>query len=56
MLNSPPLRDRDATDDRALGAIVRAGPTGALTLAGIATTIVVACWFAFYLFVFLPRG
>jgi hypothetical protein len=56
MLNSPPLRDRDATDDRALGAIVRAGPTGALTLAGIGRKSGVRRWFAFYLFVFLPRG
>ena len=32
------------------------GPRGALTVAGIATAIVVALWFAFYLFVFLPRG
>ena len=29
---------------------------GALTLAGIGTAIVIAMWFAFYLFVFLPRG
>jgi hypothetical protein len=56
MLNSPPLRDRDDADDREIAGIVRAGPYGALILAGIATAIVVACWFAFYLFVFLPRG
>ena len=34
----------------------RAGPRGAIAVAGIATAIVVALWFAFYLFVFLPRG
>lgn len=56
MLNSPPLRDRDEADDREIAGIVRAGPSGALTLAAIATAIVVACWFAFYLLVFLPRG
>ena len=36
--------------------IVRAGPTGALAVAGIATAIVIALWFAFYFLVFLPRG
>lgn len=36
--------------------IVRSGPTGALAVAGIATAIVVALWFAFYFLVFLPRG
>jgi hypothetical protein len=56
MLNSPPLRERDDAEDRESSGIVRAGPSGALTLAGVATAIVVACWFAFYLFVFLPRG
>jgi hypothetical protein len=44
------------THDAEVHAIVIAGPSGAATLAGIATAIVVACWFAFYLFVFLPRG
>jgi hypothetical protein len=43
-------------DAHAVDAIVAEGPHGALTIAGIATAIVVALWFAFYLFVFLPRG
>jgi hypothetical protein len=29
---------------------------GALILAGLATTVVVAIWFAFYFFVFVPRA
>jgi len=37
-------------------AIVRSGPRGALVLAGIATVIVIALWFAFYLLVFVPRA
>jgi hypothetical protein len=45
-----------ATDDEAIDRAVAAGPHGALTVAGIATAIVVALWLAFYLFVFLPRG
>jgi hypothetical protein len=31
------------------------GAKGAAALAGLATAIVVAVWFAFYLLVFLPR-
>lgn len=43
-------------DDGRVEEIVRSGPTGALAVAGIATAIVVALWFAFYFLVFLPRG
>ena len=43
-------------DDQAVNRAVAEGPHGALTIAGIATVIVVALWLAFYLFVFLPRG
>ncbi|WP_377299591.1 hypothetical protein [Rhizobium sp. SGZ-381] len=39
-----------------IDAIVRSGPIGALTVAGIATAIVIGIWFLFYLLVFLPRG
>ena len=56
MINSdPPEPTMGALDER-IDRIVANGPRGALTLAGIATAIVVALWFAFYLFVFLPRG
>jgi len=51
MLNSQ-TDDRDEDVTR----IVASGPRGALVLAGIATLIVVAIWFAFYLLVFAPRG
>jgi hypothetical protein len=33
-----------------------AGPWGAVALAGLSVTILIAIWFAFFLFVFLPRG
>jgi hypothetical protein len=36
--------------------IVRSGPAGAIAVAGIATALVIAMWFAFYFLVFLPRG
>ena len=45
-----------ASGERAVNDVVAQGPSGALALAGIATACVVAIWFAFYLFVFLPRG
>jgi len=42
--------------DERVDEIVQRGPGGALVLAGIATAIVLAIWFAFYFLVFLPRG
>jgi len=57
MLNSPPpSADGGQPDSGAVDAIVRAGPRGAIALAGLATLIVVLIWLAFYLFVFVPRA
>ena len=36
--------------------IVSRGPAGAFAVAGIATAIVVAIYFGFYIFIYLPRG
>jgi hypothetical protein len=44
------------TEDVRIDTIVRSGPRGAVAVAGIATAIVIALWFAFYFMVFLPRG
>ena len=44
------------TEDARIDEIVRSGPRGAVVVAGIATAIVIALWFAFYFMVFLPRG
>ena len=57
MINSPPPQATasGAEDDR-VAAIVRAGPGGAIVVAGIATAVVIGLWFAFYLLVFLPRS
>ncbi|MGJ4889149.1 hypothetical protein [Bradyrhizobium sp. HKCCYLR20261] len=55
MLNTD-SSERDGPDEKAVALVVARGPHGALTIAGIATAIVVALWLAFYLFVFLPRG
>lgn len=53
MINSEP---DPAPDDDRVDAIVRAGPRGTIVVASIATAIVMAIWFAFYVWVFLPRG
>jgi len=55
MLNSTPQPEPDRTNAE-IERIVAAGPTGAATLAGLATLIVIAIWFAFYFLVFVPRG
>jgi hypothetical protein len=59
MMNSEPETD-DAdtvmTRDAAVHGIVQSGAMGAVALAGIATAIVVALWFAFYFLVFVPRA
>jgi hypothetical protein len=44
------------TEDARVEVIVRSGPLGAVVVAGIATAIVIALWFAFYFMVFLPRA
>ncbi|MBS0427872.1 MAG: hypothetical protein JSR41_11380 [Proteobacteria bacterium] len=43
-------------EDRRVEEIVRRGPTGAFAVAGLATAIVVAIYFIFYLAAYLPRG
>lgn len=43
--------EQDKVDD-----IVRRGPGGTFAVAGVATAIVVAIYFAFYFLVYLPRG
>jgi len=55
MINSSSSETR-SKDDAKVDEIVRSGPQGAITVAGIATAIVIALWFAFYLLVFLPRS
>ena len=45
-----------ATEQRRVDEIVARGPGGAFALAGIAVTIVMAIWVAFYFIVFVARG
>jgi hypothetical protein len=59
MINSAPTSeesDADTLQDADVNAILRSGAKGAIVLAGLATAIVVAIWFAFYLLVFVPRA
>ena len=57
MLNSDPVTpDADAYREEDVNAILRSGAKGAVALASLATVIVVAIWFAFYLLVFVPRA
>jgi len=51
----PDQPDSDAEQAR-LDEIVASGPSGAFAVVGVATVIVVAIWFAFYFFFYLPRG
>jgi hypothetical protein len=59
MINSEPTSGEgdSATQQEAdVDAILRSGAKGAVVIAGLATAIVVAIWFAFYLLVFVPRA
>ena len=59
MINSDPISgegDAGTLQDADVNAILRLGARGAVVLAGLATGIVVAIWFAFYLLVFVPRA
>jgi hypothetical protein len=49
-LDSPELTQQTVDE------IVSRGPGGAIAVAGTAVMIVLAIWFAFYFFVFVPRG
>ena len=47
---------QEAPIETAIERIAGSGAAGAIVLAGIATTIVIGLWFAFYLVVFIPRA
>ena len=58
MLNSEPIETgtEDASERTTLSPVAGSPVAGAVALAGLATFIVVAIWFAFYLLVFVPRA
>jgi len=55
-MHTGPTGPHSPDDEYRVAEIVRAGPSGTIAVAGIATFIVFAIWFAFYFLVFLPRG
>ena len=55
--DSTPASPSDlAHEDACVEEILRRGPAGAFAVVGVSTFIVVAIFFIFYFFVFLPRG
>ena len=50
------LEDAPTDSPESVESIVRQGPRGALLVCAIAVALVIAIWFAFYFFAFLPRG
>ena len=56
MIVSQDAASSTESEDARVDKIVRSSPLGAVVVAGIATAIVIAFWFAFYFMVFLPRG
>jgi hypothetical protein len=46
----------DEVDEARLTHVLAEVPRGSAVVAGTAVAIVVAIWFAFYFFAFLPRG
>jgi hypothetical protein len=56
-MGTTPGQDRSLDDeDQQVDEIVRRGPSGTFAVAGVATAIVVAIYFIFYFFAYLPRG
>ena len=53
--HNPAFEDPDDDLD-ALEAALKEAPRGAIAVAGTAVILLMLCWWAMYLFVFLPRG
>ncbi len=56
MLNSDPIPEDPTSQDAEVHAILKSGAIGAVLVAGLATAIVIAIWYAFYFLVYLPRA
>ena len=55
MASQRPTVDPD-DDLEALEEALKEAPRGAIAVAGSAVILLMVCWLAIYLFVFLPRG
>ncbi|MFL6663015.1 MAG: hypothetical protein ACJ8G7_12600 [Rhizobacter sp.] len=53
---TPTPAEEEARIEHQVHEVVSRGPSGAFAVAGVATAIVVALYFAFYFVVYLPRG
>ena len=57
MTPEAPGRIPDEDDDlAALEEALKEAPRGAIAVAGTAVILLMLCWLAIYLFIFLPRG
>ncbi len=45
-----------SSEEARVDQIVGQGPFGTFAVAGVATAVVIAIYFAFYFFAYLPRG
>jgi hypothetical protein len=50
------MSEHEAEEDAKVEEIVARGPTGTFAVAGVAAAVVVAIFYLFYIFVYLPRG
>lgn len=55
-MQTPVQAPDDEELERKIDEIVARGPSGTFAVAGVATFIVVAIFYLFYLLVYLPRG
>ncbi len=55
-MNTPGDDESPELEQKKIDEIVARGPSGAFAVAGVATFIVVAMFYLFYLLVYLPRG
>ncbi|MDB5500672.1 MAG: putative rane protein [Tardiphaga sp.] len=55
-IQPPPTPIEPADEAAAIDRIVRDGPRGAVTVAGISVALLLVMWFAFYFLVFVPRS
>jgi hypothetical protein len=54
--STPAPASAASAEQQRVDDIVLQGPGGAFAVAGVATALVVAMWFGFYFFIYLPRG
>ncbi len=51
-----PVPSPERWEEARLADALRETPRGAFALSGAAVALLLMCWFAIYVFVFLPRG